>query len=130
MVDTMVSAFGVVRPVEVLTSVERRRRWSAEAKGRIVAESYAPGANVSDVASCHGISPQHLFQWRHTAKSERLVLPLGDDRVFAPVVLDPAAEVRTSSEAMVEVEVSGAVVRVGAGTDLQLVAAVKRALRA
>jgi transposase len=130
MVDTMVTALGVVRSVEVLTSVERRRRWSAETKGRIVAQSYAPGANVSDVARRHGISPQHLFQWRHAAKSGRLVLPLGGDMAFAPVVLDPAAEVRPSSEAMVEVEVSGAVVRVGAGTDLQLVAAVVRALRA
>ncbi|WP_271610510.1 transposase [Bradyrhizobium sp. CCBAU 21359] len=36
-------------------------RWSEEVKGRIVAESYAPGAVVSEVARRHGISPQHLF---------------------------------------------------------------------
>jgi transposase len=44
---------GVRGPVEVVTSVERRRRWPEEEKGRIVAESYAPGAVVSDVARRH-----------------------------------------------------------------------------
>ena len=38
-------------PVEVITSVERRRRWSAAKKERIVAASLQPGAVVS------GISP-------------------------------------------------------------------------
>jgi transposase len=36
-------------------------RWSVEAKGRIVAESYAPGAVVSEVARRHDMSSQHLF---------------------------------------------------------------------
>lgn len=40
-----------------------RRRWSDEIKGRIVTESYAPGAAVVDVARRHDIS-QHLFVWR------------------------------------------------------------------
>ena len=33
------------RRVEVITGVARRRRWTAEEKARIVAESYAPGAS-------------------------------------------------------------------------------------
>jgi transposase-like protein len=36
--------------VEVITSAEPRRRWSAEEKRRIVAAAIEPGAVVSEVA--------------------------------------------------------------------------------
>jgi transposase len=36
--------------VEVITGPERRRRWSAERKRAIVAESLAPGAVVTEIA--------------------------------------------------------------------------------
>jgi transposase-like protein len=50
--------------VEVITSVERRRRWSREAKVRIVAESARPDCTVSQVARAHDIAPGQLFTWR------------------------------------------------------------------
>ena len=50
--------------VEVITSVQRRRRWSAEEKARVVQETYAPGMSVSLVARQHGIAPNQLFSWR------------------------------------------------------------------
>src|SRR5260370_4847094 len=50
--------------VEVITSVQRRRRWSAEEKASIVQETYAPGASVSLVARRHGIAPNQLFTRR------------------------------------------------------------------
>lgn len=50
--------------VEVITSVHRRRRWSAEEKARMVQETYAPGMTVSLVARQHGIAPNQLFSWR------------------------------------------------------------------
>jgi transposase len=53
-----------------------RRRLSVEAKGRVVAESYAPRALVSEVASRHEIAPQRLFAWRKAARSELLALPV------------------------------------------------------
>jgi transposase len=130
MVEHIFKPIDVVMPVEVRTSVERRRRWSADEKGRIVAESFAPGANVSDVARRHEISPQHLFQWRHAAKAGRLVLRLEDDVMFAPVVLERRADGRAHSGGEVEVTVAGAVIRVGAQTDLRLVASIARALQA
>jgi transposase len=50
--------------VEVITSVQRRRRWSAAEKVRMVEETYAPGASVSLVARQHGVNPNQLFSWR------------------------------------------------------------------
>src|SRR5215472_2870947 len=48
---------GNIDRVEVITSVQRRRRWSAEEKAAIVQETYAPGMSVSLVARQHGIAP-------------------------------------------------------------------------
>ena len=61
MVDHIVDASERGSRVDIRVGVERRRRWRAEDKGRIVAESYAAGAVVSEVARRHEITPQHLF---------------------------------------------------------------------
>ncbi|MCK1735667.1 transposase [Bradyrhizobium sp. 138] len=37
--------------IEVLGGLERRRRWSQDDKARIVEETLAPGAKVTEVAS-------------------------------------------------------------------------------
>ncbi|PRD40496.1 hypothetical protein C5748_26720 [Phyllobacterium phragmitis] len=50
--------------VEVITSVERRRRWSREEKERLVAATFEPGASVSEVARSAGIHAGQLFRWR------------------------------------------------------------------
>jgi transposase InsO family protein len=55
---------GTIDRVEVITSVQRRRRWLAEEKAAIVQETYAPGMSVSLVARRHGIAPNQLFRWR------------------------------------------------------------------
>src|SRR5262245_57711461 len=59
-----VSAPVRLRRIEVITGAERRRKWSAEEKVEIVAESLVEGAVVSEVARRHGLSPQQLFGWR------------------------------------------------------------------
>jgi transposase len=59
-----VSMTGKIEHVEVITSVQRRRRWSAGEKAAIVQETYAPGMSVSLVARRHGIGPGQLFRWR------------------------------------------------------------------
>ena len=41
--------------MEIITGVERRRRWRTDEKLRIVAESEAPGAVISMVARRHGV---------------------------------------------------------------------------
>lgn len=50
--------------VEVITSVERRRRWSREDKERLVAATFEPGASVSEIARSAGIHVSQLFRWR------------------------------------------------------------------
>ncbi len=55
--------------VEVITSVERRRRWSAAEKRRLVAATLEPGASVSAVAREAGIHPSQLFGWRRQMRA-------------------------------------------------------------
>src|SRR5262249_40814752 len=50
--------------IEVVTSVQRRRRWTASEKVRMVEETFAPGMTVSLVARQHGVAPNQLFTWR------------------------------------------------------------------
>ena len=50
--------------VEVITSDQRRRRWSAAQKQALVRRTYEPGMSVSLVARQEGVSASLLFQWR------------------------------------------------------------------
>ena len=50
--------------VEVITSVERRRRWSSAEKQQLVTASLEPGASVSAIAREAGIHPSQLYGWR------------------------------------------------------------------
>jgi len=43
--------------MEIITGVERRRRWRCEEKLRIVAEVERPGASFNDVARRHEVIP-------------------------------------------------------------------------
>ena len=70
--------------VEVITSVQRRRRWSRDEKLRIVAESAQPGRTSSQVARDHGIAPGQLFIWRRQLLAEAIANGVGVDR-FMPV---------------------------------------------
>lgn len=52
--------------MEVISGVERRRRWSDEAKLRILAEADQPGVRIGDVARRHDIYPAQIRLWRQT----------------------------------------------------------------
>ncbi len=118
---------------EVLHGPERRRRWTLEQKSVIVAEAFAPGAVTSWVARRHGVHPNQLYAWR---REVREAMSGGrDSPAFAPVVVAPAGAAlpdRRSMESasMIEVEIAGAVVRVTRQSDLDLLIAVARALKA
>lgn len=52
------------RRIEVITGRERRRRWTADQKREIAAESLQPGVSPVMVARRHGISSGLLYTWR------------------------------------------------------------------
>jgi transposase len=59
--------------MEIITGVERRRRWRDEEKLRILAEFDEPGARFIDVARRHDISRGLLWQWRDALRRGKLV---------------------------------------------------------
>jgi transposase len=118
------------RRVEVLTGPGRRRSWDEATKARVVAESYAPGVVVSEVARRWQIAPQQLFTWRREARTGRAQARTATVLPFVPIVADPPAAEVAASGAWLEVVLAGAVVRVPPGVEPVLLATVLRALRA
>lgn len=69
--------------VEIITGVERRRRYSAQEKVRLVEQTMEPGMTVSAVARMHGVSPSLLFEWRRRMAEGGQVAVRADDEVVA-----------------------------------------------
>lgn len=81
--------------IEVLTGVERRRRWTVEEKMRLVEESNRPGMSVSYVARKHGIAASQLFTWRRRkAEGSREAIRADDEVVSAAEVREFKRQVR------------------------------------
>ena len=72
--------------MDVIPAGPARRSWSVEAKARIIAESFEPGANIAQIARTHDLLPQQLYAWRHDHIRDRksAIEPLG----FAAVIVD------------------------------------------
>src|SRR5450759_1429300 len=86
MTDTIYDTKLACGRMEIRTGVGRRRRWTAQEKGRIVAETLNAGVSVAEIARRHDMSSQHLFNWVRAAKEGRLVLPAEEGAAFVPVV--------------------------------------------
>jgi transposase len=69
--------------VEVVTSVQRRRRWTPEQKLEIVKQTNEPGSSVSLVARQHGLTAAQLFQWRK-AYLEGSLVAVGANETVVP----------------------------------------------
>ena len=69
--------------VEVVTSVQRRRRWPPEQKLEIVKQTNEPGSSVSMVARQFGISAAQLFQWRK-AYLQGSLMAMGANETVVP----------------------------------------------
>jgi transposase len=98
--------------VEVITSVERRRRWSLAEKQRLVEASLEPGASVSAIAREAGVHPGQLYGWR---RQLRIASPIG----FAAVQIAPEkTQARLSGPGAIEIEfVTGARMRITGAVD-------------
>jgi transposase len=57
--------------VQVITGVERRRRWSEDQKRTLVAAAFAPGAVVSEVARRADVCPGQIYRWRQNLRVSR-----------------------------------------------------------
>ena len=100
-----------------------RRRWSAEAKARLVEETLQAGANVSAIARQAGMSPSQLFGWRRKAIRSGAVEPRADaDRLGF-------VEVRAASTSMVEICLGDIVIRTGTDVDFDHLLKVIRVVR-
>lgn len=101
--------------VEVLTSVERRRRWSLAEKERLVAASFEPGVTVSQVARSAGLHVSQLFRWRKELCRQASVAPAPEPQALVPVhvVPDESCAVRKPRRgrrrrsSVIEIEVAG-----------------------
>ncbi len=74
--------------VEVLTGIQRRRRWSAEQKKAMVLECEQPGMNVSVVARKYEVHPNQLFRWRRLFHEGALTAVRADEELV------PCSEVK------------------------------------
>ena len=69
--------------MEIITGVERRRRWSPAEKLRIVAETEQAGSGIAEIARRYEISRGLLWNWR--SQIRRGVLRPESPPVFFPV---------------------------------------------
>ena len=123
--------------VEVTVRAERRRRWSAEEKLRIVRETLRPGAVAQVVADQNGIGTGLLYTWRKQMLTAAITgfatVKTVVEPQAAPLLTAPAVAVDPSDAAVMEVAIevdlpSGARVRVGSGAGASLLCAVFTAL--
>ena len=113
----------------------RRRFWSIDEKRRMVAESLAPSASVSEVAQRYGVNANLLFTWRRqnariaarggAEPFELLPVRVSDERA-------PAAPVEASARVFVGrmeiVLAAGERILVGADVDTAALVRVVKAL--
>jgi transposase len=77
--------------MEVLTGLERRRRWLTDEKLPMVKESFEPGKTVSMVvARQHGVSPNQLFHGRKLYQDGSLSAASVDEEVVPASELNDA----------------------------------------
>jgi transposase len=90
----------LIRPnrVEVVNSVQRRRRWTPEQKLEIVKQTNEPGSSVSLVARQHGLTAAQLFQWRKAYLEGSLVAVGANETVV------PASELQEAMRGIKQLE--------------------------
>src|SRR4051794_26112986 len=131
--------------LELITGGKRRRTRAAREKAAIVAEAFAPGANVAKIRRHHGL----LFSWRRQVRRAR-PSPVADatsdegrDPVFVPVEIEgpvgsPAGPIIADTPSptprmpapMIEIVMPAGTVRVSTGVDAPTLATVLATLRA
>jgi transposase len=133
---------------EIVSRIERRRKWTAEEKAALLAEVEAEGGKVAVVARRHRISDSLLYNWRSAWKAAAAhaptaleFMPLGivgpaDDE--SPTMLAPPVSERsepprngvTDRVGGIDIELSnGARIRVDAFVNEKALSRVFRAMK-
>ena len=116
--------------VELLAAPGAKRRWSDEAKGRIVAETLVPGVTVNEVARRHGVRANHLSSWRTLARQGKLVVPEVLGAEFAAPVASQMVVATVTATASIDLMIGPVTVRLDAATPAARVAELVMALQA
>lgn len=107
--------------VQVISGVERRRRWSKDQKRSLVAAAFAPGAVVSEIARQADVCPGQLYRWRQDLD--------GHSDGFAEVMVSPVNPAASGLTPVIDVIVGDhAQVRIPATIPPELACAVIKAL--
>ncbi len=129
--------------MEIISGVERRRRWRDEDKLRILSEIDG-GAKLNDVARRHDVSRGLLWQWREARRRGRLAaevptfvplrvvpeLPAPESRGMAAPSPAAPAEAEGASDGRIEIVLpDGTAVRVAEGISAAALRRVLSALR-
>ena len=123
---------------EIITGVERRRRWRLEEKLRIVAEAEQLGASFAAVARRHEVSRGLLWTWRRQVRAG--VLASEPMPMFLPVQMVPdtrlldgrsgAPKGAPADSGRIEIALpDGTYIRVGANVGLPALRRVMMAVR-
>jgi transposase-like protein len=123
--------------IEIIGGRERRRRWSADEKLRIVAETHEAGASVRAVAARHDVYPNLLRRWRRQVREGHLVV--SPPARFMPVRVVETAPMaagiappnrdRAAAETVEIVLLDGLRVRVGNDVGMVALRRIMRVLR-
>jgi transposase len=137
------------RRLELITGSKRRRVRSAREKAAIVAETFAPGANVSEIARHHGLNRGLLFTWRRQVRRAfpgpvAAAASEGEQRptfvpveiegqvgsLAGPIISDTPSPTPCVLVPMIEIVMPAGTVRVPTGVDAATLATVMTTLRA
>jgi transposase len=122
-----------VGQITVFGGPERRRRWSNEERLQILAEAFAPGAYVAQVARRHDVSTGLIYTWRR--KLRRRTSEAGAPAAVAGfaeamVIDDARSEVPMAQPAIVvDLAQGGRVSIFGAASPAQVAAVLKSVIR-
>lgn len=126
---------GFAGRLEVLAGPSGRAKRSVALKARIVAESYAPGISVAEVARRHASTRWQVYHWRKLAKRGLLgkVPGVADaSPAFAAVVVEEApapAPVASRPAGFIELVVGDVVIRAPRDAEVEHLAQAIRAAR-
>ena len=84
--------------IEVVTSVRRKRRFTAEQKKQVVDDGLQPGSSLSAAARKYAISPSLVFQWRRLMENGQLAAVGSEEEVV------PVSEVKKLEQRVRELE--------------------------